>query len=147
MLSNSSIYAINAVLYLAIHSKESRKVGVKEVADALQIPLPFLAKILQSLARKGVISSNKGPGGGFWLSDEEKKAPLMTVIEQIGEGDKFVNCAMGFGECSSEKPCPIHSAAQPFRDSFREGLNSKSIMEFAKSVMDKEAFLFNETRD
>ena len=65
MLSNSSKYAINAVIYLAANSSESKRIGVKEVADALHIPLPFLAKILQALVRKKVISSNKGPGGGF----------------------------------------------------------------------------------
>jgi transcriptional regulator, Rrf2 family len=141
MLSNSSIYAINAAIYLALHSAENRKIGVKEIADTLHIPLPFLAKILQSLARKGIISSNKGPGGGFWLSDDEKKAPLMAIIEQIGEGDKFVNCAMGFKECSNEKPCPLHTAIQPFRDSLRENLNTKSIADFASKVKDQEAFL------
>ena len=80
MLSNSSKYAINAVIYLAVHSSVTRKIGVKDVAEALHIPSPFLAKILQTLARKNVISSNKGPGGGFWLSDQEKEAPLMSVV-------------------------------------------------------------------
>ena len=62
MLSNSSKYAINAVIYLAIHSSASHRIAPKDVAEALHIPTPFLAKILQTLARKKVISSNKGPG-------------------------------------------------------------------------------------
>jgi len=61
MLSNSSKYAINAVIYLAVHSSVTRKIGVKDVAEALHIPSPFLAKILQTLARKNVISSNIRP--------------------------------------------------------------------------------------
>lgn len=141
MLSNSSKYAINAVIYLSLHSSVSHKIGVKEVADNLHIPLPFLAKILQTLARKKVISSNKGPGGGFWLSDEEKNAPMMRVIEEIGEGDKFIKCAMSLRPCSDEKPCPLHTSVQPFRDTFRRELVENSIADFAQKVLDKKAFL------
>ena len=141
MLSNSSKYAINAVIYLAIHSSASHRIAPKDVAEALHIPTPFLAKILQTLARKKVISSNKGPGGGFWLSDEEKQAPLMTVVEQIGEADKFIACAMGFKECSSEKPCPLHASVQPFRDNFMRELSENSIASFAQKIADKTAFL------
>ena len=104
MLSNSSKYAINAVIYLAQNSSVSKRLAPKDVAQALKIPTSFLAKILQTLARQKVISSNKGPGGGFWLTDEEKQAPLMNVVKQIGEADKFLSCGMGFKECSSEKP-------------------------------------------
>ena len=67
MLSNSSKYAINAILYLAIHTSINNKIGVKEIAEALNIPSPFLAKILQILAKKNAISSSKGPGGGLFI--------------------------------------------------------------------------------
>ena len=109
MLSNSSKYAINAVIYLALHASPTKRLAPKDIAEALHIPTSFLAKILQTLARKKVISSNKGPGGGFWLTDEEKEAPLMNVVKQIGEAEKFTSCAMGFKECSSEKPCPLRT--------------------------------------
>jgi len=73
MLSNSSKYAINAVIYLALHASPTKRLAPKDIAEALHIPTSFLAKILQTLARKKVISSNKGPGGGFWITDEEKE--------------------------------------------------------------------------
>ena len=141
MLSNSSKYAINAVIYLAAYSSEVHKVGVKEIADALHIPLPFLAKILQALVRKNVVSSIKGPGGGFWLSDKEKEQPLMNILSQIGESDKFVKCAMSLHPCSNERPCPLHEVAQPFRDKFKEELSENTIASFAKKVEQRQAFL------
>lgn len=106
MLSNSSKYAINAVIYLAQNSSVSKRLAPKDVAQALKIPASFLAKILQTLARKKVISSNKGPGGGFWLTDEEKQAPLMNVLKQIGEADKFLSCGMGFKRMFFRKTLP-----------------------------------------
>ena len=51
MLSNTSKYAIRAVIYLALYSTKEKKVGIKEVASELDIPSPFLGKILQQLAR------------------------------------------------------------------------------------------------
>ena len=56
------------------YASATKRLVPKDVAEALYIPTSFLAKILQTLARKKVISSNKGPGGGFWLTDEEKAA-------------------------------------------------------------------------
>ena len=141
MLSNSSKYAINAVIYLTLYASATKRLAPKDVAEALHIPTSFLAKILQTLARKKVISSNKGPGGGFWLTDEEKQAPLMNVLKQIGEADKFLSCGMGFKECSSEKPCPLHSSVQPFRDKFMEEIANNSIASFAQKIVDKTAFL------
>ena len=52
MLSNSSKYAINAVIYLAVHSSVTRKIGVKDVAEALHIPSPFLVKITNTCEKK-----------------------------------------------------------------------------------------------
>ena len=141
MLSNSSKYAINAVIYLALHASPTKRLAPKDIAEALHIPTSFLAKILQILARKKVISSNKGPGGGFWLTDEEKEAPLMNVVKHIGEAEKFTSCAMGFKECSSEKPCPLHTSVQPFRDNFMRELTDNSIASFAQKIIDKTAYL------
>ena len=75
MLSNSSKYAINAVIYLALHASPTKRLAPKDIAEALHIPTSFLAKILQTLARKKVISSNKGPGAAFG-SPMRKKKPL-----------------------------------------------------------------------
>ena len=65
MLSNACQYAIRSILYLSMHSNESHKVGVKVIADELETPQPFLAKLLQQLAKKNLVSSIKGPHGGF----------------------------------------------------------------------------------
>ena len=83
MLSNSTKYAINAVLYLALHSSVENKKGVKEISEVLHIPTAFLAKLLQILAKKNAICSSKGPGGGFYLTEEKMKAPLANIVHHI----------------------------------------------------------------
>ncbi|GIM62071.1 RrF2 family transcriptional regulator [Capnocytophaga canis] len=142
MLSNPSKYAINAVIYLAINGSESNKIGTKEISKKLNIPSPFLAKILQTLAKKKVISSTKGPKGGFWLTDHEKQAPLITIIENLDDVENFSNCFMGLKACSEEFPCPIHYAMQPFKKGLITELMENSIDYFSQKVINKEAFLF-----
>jgi len=66
MLSNACKYAIRSILYLAINNKENKKFGVKKIAAELETPQPFLAKLLQQLTRNKLVSSAKGPTGGFY---------------------------------------------------------------------------------
>lgn len=142
MLSNSSKYAINAVLYLAVHSDETKKVRAKEIAKAINIPPPFLAKILQPLSRKNIISSSKGPTGGFYTTPENLQTPLLEVVREIDGLEKLDNCALGLRECNGDRPCPIHYAIQPYKLQLLKELREHSIADFAKKVEEGEAFLF-----
>ncbi len=142
MLSSASKYAINAVLYLATESSESKKIGAKEVAETIGVPTPFLAKLLQNLARKNVISSSKGPKGGFYLTEANKNLKLITVIAHIDGLSKFDECVLGLKDCSNEKPCPIHFSIQPFKQRMYTELSENSIESFAAKVRSGETFLF-----
>ena len=73
MLSNACKYAIRALLYLAIHTDEATKIGVKKIADEIEVPQPFLSKLLRQLSTNKLISSTKGPGGGFFLDPVNKE--------------------------------------------------------------------------
>lgn len=141
MLSNASKYAINAILYLATESSVDRKLGAKEVATAINIPTPFLAKLLQDMARKNVISSTKGPKGGFYLTHENTQQKLITVIAHIDGLGKFEECVLGLEGCSNDKPCPIHFSIQPFKNKLFNELNTNSIASFAVKVKNGETFL------
>jgi Rrf2 family protein len=141
MLSNASKYAINAVLFLALDAHKDRKVGTKEIATNINVPVPFLAKLLQNLARKGVISSTKGPNGGFYLTEENKAQKLLVVVDQIDGLSKLETCVLGLVSCSSDKPCPMHDMVQPLRQKFLHELHNNSITTFAKKVQEGKTFL------
>lgn len=134
MFSKSCKYAIRAVLYLALHSSEQRKLGVKEVAEALDVPGPFLAKLLQQLSRHHLISSTKGPNGGFYLSPANANANLRGVVESIDGPEIFTSCILGLPVCSSVNPCPLHSRALIYRQGLLELVEDQTIAEVAKRV-------------
>ncbi|MDO9036919.1 MAG: Rrf2 family transcriptional regulator, partial [Lutibacter sp.] len=107
MLSNASKYAILSTLYLAEHSNEERKISVKEIAENIDIPSPFLAKLFQQLVRGKIISSTKGPHGGFYLSEKNKQKNVLDIIDNIDGLNKLNGCFLGLNECDSNNPCPV----------------------------------------
>ncbi len=142
MLSSSSKYAINAVLYLAVNATEINKIRASEIAEAIKVPSPFLSKLLQTLSREHIISSSKGPKGGFYLTDEEKQLYLIEIVKSIDGVDRLEDCVLGLKKCSSEKPCPVHFSVQPFKNKFLKELEENTIEYFAEKVKKGEAYLF-----
>lgn len=142
MLSSSSKYAINAVLYIAVHASEAKKLRANEIAEAIKLPSPFLAKLLQNLSREHIVSSTKGPKGGFFLTPEAKQLPLIEVVKSIDGVERLEDCVLGLKKCSSEQPCPVHFSVQPFKKKFVRELEENSIEHFAEKVKKGETYLF-----
>ncbi len=134
MFSQACKYGIRAVLYLAKETAPDHKIGVRELAEVIQTPKHFLAKILQQLSKNELISSAKGPRGGFYLTEVQKKAPLIGVIESIDGPEVFNGCILGLPVCSSEHPCPLHIQAFAYRDGLLYQLRHQTIGELAKRV-------------
>lgn len=135
MLSQKSKYAIRAVLYLAANSQETEKlIGSKELASALKTPLAFTGKVLQELARKKIISSTKGPGGGFYLSEDNRSKRLMDILEAMDDLSYFTTCGLGLSACSDTQPCPIHETYKVSRDNLLELFNNTTIEELTKDI-------------
>ena len=73
MFSNSSKYAIRAILFLALNSNEEKKIMVKNLSGKINVPHAYTAKILQELSRHNLVSSTKGPKGGFWYYSDAQR--------------------------------------------------------------------------
>jgi Rrf2 family protein len=140
-LSRSAEYGLRAVLYLAIHCQKGIRFGGKTIAKDLDFPEAFLGKILQNLARKGIIYSIKGPNGGFFIEEEILNLPIIKIIEAIDGLSYFKNCGMGLHECNDEKPCPIHKEYGPLRDGFFNLLATKTIGDFKADIEAGNSFI------
>lgn len=141
LLSKACEYAIKACIYTASVKSNGRKVSAREISENIEAPVYFTAKILKQLGKSGVISSTKGPSGGFYLSTKQREQPLAVIITAI-DGDKlFKSCALGLTECSETRPCPIHSQYGPLRDQLLNLMLSNSIRKMADSYNSGNAFL------
>ena len=95
IFSRQCEYALQAILHLASQPRDSMT-SIRELAAKLDIPYHFLAKILQSLATKGILNSQRGPAGGFALSKPPEEINLISVVEAI-DGLAISNqCVLGF---------------------------------------------------
>ena len=134
MLSNACKYAIRSILYLGIQTDENNKVNVKKVAQELEVPLPFLAKLLQQLTKNRLVSSSKGPNGGFYLSEDNKKNAIWDIIKVIDGIAKFDDCFLGLSKCSDDNPCPVHFIVSPFKESILKNFSDKTISQYVAEI-------------
>ena len=132
---------MRAVLFLAVNSSAEKKIGVKEIAEALDVPKHFLAKILQQLSKHHLIASIKGPSGGFYMQDENLEMPMEKVIESIDGPEVFSSCILGLTVCSSKNPCPLHVQAMAYRQGLQHQLRHQSIRELASRIKQDELML------
>jgi Rrf2 family transcriptional regulator, iron-sulfur cluster assembly transcription factor len=133
MLSNSCRYGIRAVIYLASQPLSGGKTGIKKISNDLGLPAPFLAKILQQLAKQKILSSSKGPHGGFSLLKNPKDITLIDIVNTIDGSDTFTNCIMHNGTCegveSDKKRCPLHQDYEKSRKELINLFSSRTIHE------------------
>ena len=126
MFSNSTQYALRTIVYMAKNKKEGKNTVV-DLATKLDIPQPYLSKVLQQLSRNGVISSSKGRGGGFYLSEDDIQRPLIDVIICMEGYNVFDKCVLGLNECSESNPCFLHLQFKAFKKSVEKSVKEQSV--------------------
>ena len=135
VFSKTCEYAMRAVFFIAHKTTQDRKVGIKEIAQGIDSPEHFLAKILQDLSRKGIILSAKGPNGGFYMNSSTLKQPLSTIVEAIDGNKIFVGCGLGLTYCSESNPCPIHHEFKKIRNDIINMLKNTTIEDFNEDLI------------
>ena len=144
MFSKACEYAIRAALYISVKSVNGSRLGIPEIARQVDAPVPFMAKILQTLVRKRIISSVKGPRGGFYLDPKAKPVSLASIVKAIdGSDDAMHVCTLGLKECSDVYPCPVHNEVKPFKDHIRKIMRETTLHELSEDLLKGKTFLKN----
>lgn len=141
MLSNSSKYAIKAVLFLAINSSADKKVMVKDISEPINVPQAYIAKLLQQLVHANIVSSIRGPRGGFYLDSKNMNSTVMDVVRVIDGDDKLLACMLSLEKCNEEKPCPLHTILSASRNTILKSLKDLQIKDLAEDVALGKSFL------
>ena len=108
MLSRTSGYAIHATLHIAARSSAERAVPAASVAEALDIPSNYLAKILNTLAHEGILVSERGRTGGFRLARPAREISLLDVVRHFDDIGEARQCLLRSRACSEVHSCPAH---------------------------------------
>jgi Rrf2 family transcriptional regulator, iron-sulfur cluster assembly transcription factor len=142
MFSKTAEYALRATIFIAQKSSGEQKLGLVEVAESIGAPRSFTAKILQLLTKGDkVISSSRGPNGGFFLTPSAKKLSIYTILKVIGEDDIFKKCVLGLKTCSEIQPCPLHFEYAPIKQQLIRLFEVTTIQDLANDLVTGDSVL------
>ena len=145
MFSKACEYGIRAMILTAWRSQDGDRVNITEISERIGSPAAFTAKVMQHLVKAGLVSSLKGPTGGFSISPvDAKRVQLSQVVAAIDGDSIYRGCGLGLSECSDEKPCPVHDRFVAVREELRIMLEQTSIHDLCTGLDSGLTFL---TRD
>jgi Rrf2 family iron-sulfur cluster assembly transcriptional regulator len=144
LYSKTCEHAIRALAYLA-----ARPVGdlclVDEIAEAENMPRPFTSKILRDLVKAGLLTSSRGPGGGYALARDPAEVSLLEIQEIMDGSGNLDRCAVGLAACNEFAPCPLHDQFMPLRKAIRAYLEDTTLAEMSGALKRKKALLAEES--
>lgn len=141
MFSNSAKYAIKAVLYLAVNASEEHKIMIKDLAEPINVPRHYLAKLLQELSKKHLVSSTKGPKGGFYLSSKNRNVKVMEIINAVDGEERLQSCLLSLEGCNSKNPCSLHHLIYDDRQRILKNLNETSLENLVDDIINGKSVL------
>ena len=123
------------MVYIQVQNLKERRPGVAEIAQEIEAPFFYTAKIFQRLAKLGFVRSLKGKGGGFFLDPDKKDLPLKEIIIAIEGNELFIGCGFGLKNCDENNPCPLHHQYGLIRNEINRLVSGETIQSLAISSL------------
>jgi Rrf2 family iron-sulfur cluster assembly transcriptional regulator len=130
MITQSVGYTATALGTIA--AAGGRPLLVKEIAEACGIPAAYLAKIIHTLARKGIVNTQRGIGGGVTLARDPRTITLLDLCEAMDDPIMERRCFLGTAVCSDERACPAHRFWTAHRDKELAFLRETTVADIAQ---------------
>jgi Rrf2 family iron-sulfur cluster assembly transcriptional regulator len=129
-LTTKGRYAVTAMLDISLHA-EKAPVSVLEISVRQNISPAYLEQIVGKLKRCGLLTSTRGPGGGYVLGQSAEVITVSSIVASIGEGVDATRCG-GKADCHEGHMCSTHNlwvdlSAQI--DGFLQGITLESLMQ------------------
>lgn len=136
-VTRAADYAVRALIHLALGGDRSVSQGA--LARAIEVPLPFLAKVLQRLASEGLVASVRGKRGGYHITERGCAASMLDVIEAIN-GPVLLNVCLGDAPaCPRAAWCPAHVVWRNLASRFHEILSAATVAHLALAERERRA--------
>lgn len=133
IFSRSSQYAIQALVLLASEPPGSH-VLCRTLAERLDLPLPYLSKLMQEFSRRSIVGSTRGRQGGYFMMREASEINLLEVMTVVGGEKATKECFLGFKECSDETACAMHCNWRPVKEKLFGLLREQSLATLVEAV-------------
>jgi len=129
-LTTKGRYAVTAMLDLAIHAKQG-PVSLSDISGRQEISLSYLEQLFAKLRRNALVTSVRGPGGGYRLSRAGLEINVAQVVDAVSESMDVTRCE-GKGDCQRGEACLTHYLWCDLSDqihSFLEGISLQSLVD------------------
>jgi Rrf2 family protein len=137
-LTRAADYAVRVMIHLATVDQGER-VSLPAMVAATSAPESFLSKVLQALTRARMVTSRRGPAGGFEITVRGRHASMRDVIEAI-DGRMCLNvCLSERRSCPRKNWCPAHPVWRKAQAAMLEVLDSAMIADLAAGLGDESA--------
>lgn len=127
MLSQSAGYATSALAFVAAMGGQPAR--VKAIAEACDIPTAYLAKIINVLAHRRLVTTQRGVGGGVLLARPPQDIMLFDICQALDDPLLQPRCMLGHAQCTHNRACPAHEFCVAHRAKLTEFLKSMSVAE------------------
>src|SRR5271154_5480083 len=129
-LSKKADYGLIALKHLAMHHGEA-SASAADIAEVYGISATLMAKVLQKLARGGLVAAKHGSSGGYTLAREASRITALHAIE----GPLFItSCVTHRGECDQTHTCIVRAPLRRVNDSILDVLNKVTISQMAEEA-------------
>ena len=135
MLTTKARYAVTAMADIAVLEQErgNKPFKLSEIAERQDIPLNYLEQIFAKLKASGLVSSIKGPGGGYVIANGANHTKVLDIVDAVEESIEMTNCGKEHKACSPDfARCATHDLWEGLTDNIREYLGSIKISDLAK---------------
>lgn len=130
-LSKKTDYGLIAVKHLATH-RQSHAYSAGEIADEYGISGTLMAKVLQKLAREGVVQARHGAGGGYQLARDPGQISALEVITAIDGPVLITSCVTSHGNCDATEKCSVREPLRRVNESILHVLGAVTISQMSE---------------
>jgi Rrf2 family transcriptional regulator, nitric oxide-sensitive transcriptional repressor len=134
MLSQTVEYSLRAIVWLASHADDPQT--NQRIAAATLVPVGYLAKVMQSLVRAGLVIAQRGKHGGFLLARPAAAVSVLEVVSAVDPIKRIRTCPLGIAAHGSHL-CPLHKrldgAMAMVENAFRDSSIADLLAEPSKS--------------
>jgi FeS assembly SUF system regulator len=131
-LSKKADYALIAITHLTLTSGSS---SAREIAELFDIPVELMAKVLQRLTRRGLLTSQQGTRGGYQLARAASGISIADVIQAIDGPVAVTACSAHADRCGQFAKCNVRDPLWKIREIIVSALKTTTVSELAKDVV------------
>lgn len=116
--------------------RDNAPVNASDLSAETGIPVHYLNKIMRRMVGAEFVVSSKGHGGGFKLGKPASRISYLDVLKVAGYNVEDKRCVFGWGECRSDRPCPMHDSWSSLNGNFITWARTTTLASFKKSRKD-----------